>query len=81
MKLGDMISLSCKGRFVVLHSIQGLEPFAKGFALAGISLNMSAFSATFLAEAAYDPRILLPYSHMGERQELVRNHKTQQIAP
>ena len=32
---------------------------------------MSALSATFLAEAAYDPRILLPYSHMGERQELV----------
>jgi len=38
---------------------------------AWISVNMSAFAATFLAEAAFDPRILLPYSHMGEAQELV----------
>lgn len=38
---------------------------------AGISVNMSAFAATFLAEAANDPRILLPYSHMGDKQELV----------
>lgn len=38
---------------------------------AGISVNMSAFAATFLAEAAYDPRILLPYSSMGEGHELV----------
>ncbi len=37
----------------------------------GISVNMSAFAATFLAEAAFDPRILLPYSHMGQAQELV----------
>ena len=37
----------------------------------GVSVNMSAFSATFLAQAAYDPRILLPYSHLGEDHELV----------
>ena len=38
---------------------------------AGISVNMSAFAATILAEVAYDPRVLLPYSHMGENHELV----------
>ena len=36
----------------------------------GISVNMSAFTATILAEVAYDKRVLLPYSHLGVDHEL-----------
>ena len=31
---------------------------------------MSAFAATILAEVAYNPRVMLPYSHLGENHEL-----------
>ena len=52
----------------------GWDPASFRWGCAGISVNMSAFAATFLAESAVDPRILLPYSHMGEAQELVQPH-------
>ena len=37
----------------------------------GISVNMAAFSATLMAEVSYQPKILLPYLHLGLENEMV----------
>ena len=36
----------------------------------GISVNMAAFSATLMAEVSYQPKILLPYLHLGLENEM-----------
>ena len=64
----------CTLLFVCQQTLRGTLSRLPLFA--GISVNMSAFAATILAEVAYDPRILLPYSHMGEDHELVSTHTT-----
>ena len=59
----------CKLLFACQQTLR--STLSRPLLCAGISVNMSAFAATILAEVAYDPRVLLPYSHMGEDHELV----------
>ncbi|KAK9843129.1 hypothetical protein WJX74_007389 [Apatococcus lobatus] len=52
-------------------AFEGVTRFEDRFRLPlGISFNMSAFSATIMSQVLYDPRVLLPYSHLGETDEL-----------
>ncbi|KAK9866656.1 hypothetical protein WJX84_009216 [Apatococcus fuscideae] len=52
-------------------AFEGVTRFEDRFRLPlGISFNMSAFSATIMSQVLYDPRVLLPYSHLGETNEL-----------
>ncbi|KAK9810370.1 hypothetical protein WJX72_009592 [[Myrmecia] bisecta] len=52
-------------------AFEGVTRFEDRYRLPlGISVNRSAFSATVLAEVAYNPKTLLPYSHLGENNEM-----------
>ncbi|KAK9801967.1 hypothetical protein WJX73_003033 [Symbiochloris irregularis] len=53
-------------------SFEGITRFEDKYRLPmGISVNQSGFSATLMAEAVYDNRILLPYSYLGKDNEMM----------
>ncbi|KAK9818136.1 hypothetical protein WJX72_007697 [[Myrmecia] bisecta] len=52
-------------------AFEGVTRFEDRYRLPlGISVNMSAFSATVMAEVSYNPKLLLPYTHLGEKNEM-----------
>ena len=52
-------------------AFQGVTRFDDRYRLPlGISVNMAAFSATLMAEVSFQPKILLPYLHLGLENEM-----------
>lgn len=52
-------------------AFEGTTRFEDGLRLPlGISVNFPSFAAGILTEVAYNPKVLLPFSHMGETDEM-----------